>query len=184
MYFKNMSNIVYPIGEKSVIAKDIFKRVGSKRPQLNKIGLISYYIEDGDTPEIVAKKIYNNVFYHWTILIVNDIVNPYEEWPKNERTLLEYVKDKYGVDNVYNNYHYVLTSSMVKKVIDADSEYTMEQTHTVVDYDAAKIASGEYTAISNYDYELRLNDDKRQIFLINNNYMPEFVSQYNKLMAK
>jgi len=58
-----------------------------------------------------------------------------------------------------------------------------EDTSIIVDYDAAKIVSGEYVAISNYQYELELNENKRQISILSPDYLKEFVTQYTKLMA-
>jgi hypothetical protein len=196
MFFKTMPNLVYKTGNKAVNVKDIFKRVALRKFARNKAALEAYYIKDGETPEVLAKLLYNNVYYHWIILVVNDIVNPYEEWPLTENELNEFVTDKYGVGNEYNDHHYIINETVRKGIIDSNigedyvsvrdenAEYFIEQTETIVDYDSAKIASGEYQAVTNYDYELKLNDEKRQIFILLPKYVNEFVTQYNKLMGR
>ena len=167
MFFKSMKGLLYPIDDNQIVVTDIFKRVGLKKPVVGKLALEKYYIDDGSTPEDIAKIFYNNVFYHWVILVVNDIVNVYEEWPKPEAALLDYVRDKYGADTENYDHHYALT----------------EDTSIIVDYNAAKIASTEYVAISNYQYELELNENKRQISILRPDYLKEFVTQHTKLMA-
>jgi len=79
MFFKSMKGLLYPIHDNQIVVTDIFKRVGLKKPAVGKLALEKYYIDDGNTPEDIAKIFYNNVYYHWVILVVNDIVNVYEE---------------------------------------------------------------------------------------------------------
>jgi len=167
MYFRAMPKIIYPLPDGSFeSAKDIFNRIGFRSTPKGRLALESYYIEEGDTPDIVSHRFYGNHLYHWLIFFVNDITNPYEEWPKNNIQLDEYVKNKYGNGNENAVHHYVIAG-----------------TDTVVDYDAAKVTSGEYSEVSNYDYEIELNDEKRQIALVPSEFVGDFVNQYKRLMA-
>lgn len=168
MFFKAMPRIGYKIDGKSVSTKDIFRRVGLDRQVNSRLALQSYYIKDGETPDIVANNIYGSSKYHWVILIVNDIVNPYEEWPRREAELFSYTESKYGTGKALLDHHYRLTSN----------------TDIMVDYDPAKIISGEIESVSNYDFELDLNESKRQIFLLNSNYLAGFITNYKNLMAQ
>ncbi len=59
----------------------------------------SYDIKDGDTPEIIARKFYDNSERHWIVLLFNDMIDPQFDWPMDERTLNEFIDAKY-------NYHY------------------------------------------------------------------------------
>jgi len=164
MFFKSISNIAYKLGSNNTaLVKDIFKRVGLKRPAVGKLALDSYYIQEGDTPEILAKKFYNNVYYHWIILVVNDIVNPYEEWPRNSNAMFAYTEDKYGVGNALKVHHYVLE----------------EDTSIIVDYSTEL----DILPITNLDHEIAENDLKRRIWLLKPEFVKEFVSSYKKLMA-
>lgn len=167
MFFKAMPRIGYKIDGKSVSTKDIFRRVGLDRQLNNRLALESYYIKDGETPDIIANNIYGSSKYHWVLLIVNDIVNTYEEWPRREAELFDYTEAKYGIGNALLDHHYRLTSN----------------TDIIVDYDPAKIISGEIEAVSNYDFELDLNQTKRQIYLLKPEYLSGFVTNYKKLMV-
>jgi len=62
--------------------------------------LENYIVLDGETPELVSQKFYETPFNHWIILMVNNIVDPREEWPIPENRV---------VDRVYANYDMVIT---------------------------------------------------------------------------
>lgn len=55
-----------------------------------------YDIKDGDSPEIIARKFYENSERHWVVLLFNDIVDPQFDWPLESRTLNEYIDRKYS----------------------------------------------------------------------------------------
>ena len=54
-----------------------------------------YKIKDGDTPEILASKIYGSPEKHWVILSLNNIVDPLYEWPLTNRILGKFIEMKY-----------------------------------------------------------------------------------------
>ena len=54
-----------------------------------------YDINDGDTPESIAYKLYGSAEKHWIILAMNDIVDPQYDWPLNQITLSNFVNSKY-----------------------------------------------------------------------------------------
>ena len=66
-----------------------------------------YFIADGETPETISHKIYNDSVYYWTILMVNNIINPYTEWVKYGQPFLNWIDNKYstglyGIHHFYN----------------------------------------------------------------------------------
>lgn len=170
MYFKSMSNFVYPldsIGEQ-VLTKDIFKRVVFNRMPTGQLNFEYHYIENGDTPDILAYKYYKNTSYHWLILLANDITNPYEEWPKDDSSLSDYVEGKYGVGNANATHHYILTGS--------DPEI-------IVDYTEEGISDGTISTVSNFDYEANENEAKKQIKILKARYVKEMLAQYKRLLG-
>lgn len=168
MFFKAMPRMSYKANGKTISTKDIFRRVGLDRQLNNALAVESYYINDGETPDIVANNKYGSSNYHWVLLLINDIVNPYEDWPRRDAELFAYVEAKYGVGSASVEHHYRLVSN----------------TSIIVDYDAAKLISGEIEPVSNYDYELDLNQKKRQIFLLKPEFLGKFLKDYQKLMAE
>ena len=55
-----------------------------------------YDIQDGDTPEIIADKFYDDSERHWIVLMFNDITDPQFDWPMDYRTLISYIDEKYS----------------------------------------------------------------------------------------
>lgn len=168
MYFKQMPTIVYPVDGKQVFVKDILKRVATRSRIINKTTLINYRIGDGETPDIIAHDYYGNSRYHWIILLVNDIIDPYDEWPLPEEEISNLVVNKYGANSAGLTHHYRITGS--------DPEI-------IVDYDAAKLTTGEYEVVTNYTAELEHNEEKRRIFLLKPEYLKDFVNTYKTLMG-
>lgn len=164
MFFKSMPNIIYKYQDKTIITKDIFKRVGFSSSIASKVNLVSYYIGDGETPDMLADRFYGSSQYHWLILTCNDIVNVYEEWPVPSSKIFELVESKYGAGNATDAHHYCLTSD----------------TNIVVDY----APGGNIQEVSNIAYEQEVNDSKRQIFILKTEYLKDFVNAYKKLMAQ
>lgn len=56
----------------------------------------SYEIQDGDTPEIVASKYYGSPEKHWIVLMFNNIIDPQYDWPLDQRTINDFINDKYS----------------------------------------------------------------------------------------
>ena len=93
MFFSKYPLIEYIFTEKSGVAKkklatNILRRAGfAEGSKLDNSFFVRYDIQDGDRPDIIADKIYNDSEYSWVVLLFNNIVNPYEEWPKDSITL-------------------------------------------------------------------------------------------------
>lgn len=168
MFFKAMPGMSYKLNDSTVATKDIFRRVGLDRRVNSTLAIESYYVKDGETPDIISNNLYGSSNYHWVILIVNDIVNYYEEWPKNQNEIFEYTEAKYGVGNATADHHYRLKSD----------------TSIIVDYDVDAIAEGTIEAVSNIDFEIGLNQEKRQIFVLKSEFLAKFVNNYKSLMAQ
>lgn len=76
---------------------NIFFRIGTVRETLNNIS--SYYvydIQDGDSPEILAEKVYQDAGAAWLILLANEILDPQFEWPLDDNSFNSYIIEKYG----------------------------------------------------------------------------------------
>lgn len=163
MYFSSIPNIKYDFNDKTYIVKDIFRKAAFVMPVVSEAALTKYYIRDGETPDYIAYKFYNNSYYHWVILLTNNIINVNEEWPKPESRMFEYVEDKYGSGNATETHHYRIVNS---------------NPAIIVDYDAADLSNGVIEAVSNYNYEMQLNEQKRFIKIIKPNLVTGFVRQY------
>lgn len=153
----------------------------------------SYDIQEGDTPEIIAHKYYEDIYRYWIVLVSNQIVDPQWDWPMSGSLLANFIEQKYGM-GVGDIHHFEKTTTQ----FDINSQ--TETTHTLVidqqEYDALVEGSVSYTlptgtvsvittkrVVTNYDYELEKNETKRSIKLLNKDYVPSFESQFKKLMS-
>lgn len=57
--------------------------------------VLRYVIKDGDTPRSLANLLYENEYYDWVICVLNNIVNPYYDWPLSEDSFYEMIEQKY-----------------------------------------------------------------------------------------
>lgn len=79
------------------VATNIFVRIGVlKSIKENSSVYYPYLIQDGDTPEMIADKYYGHPEFHWVVLMMNDIVDPFYDWPLDYTRFSKYMSAKYG----------------------------------------------------------------------------------------
>ena len=61
----------------------------------------TYDVREGETPEMIAHKLYGDAELHWIVCMTNDIVNRFHDWPMNTNQFLSYVRDKYDNPTLY-----------------------------------------------------------------------------------
>ena len=123
-------------------------------------------------PDVLAYKYYGDTIYTWTIFLVNNIVDPYWEWPLSYKDFREYMTDKYGsIEKAQSQIHHYEKIARARveqtKLSDAVPEYRLEidyQTYTETDVTEREI-------IYSYGYEQDLNEAKREIQLIDANFI-------------
>lgn len=147
---------------------DFFRRVKVAENYTKNVSvLIPYTVEDGESPEQVSYKFYGTPFYHWVILMVNNITNPYEQWPISQTELLDKIAFKYPSESKDDTY-----------------EYRNITTDYVEDYDAAAVAAGTQYEITIYDYEQELNEEKRNVKILDPAFLDEFVKEFYNALNK
>ena len=155
---------------KFTIMKDLLARVKLiANVKDNILGFDYYDVKDGETPEMIAHKYYGDVNLHWTILVVNDVIDYYEDWPMSVQRFEQFVKDKY--DNPQGIHHYEISQTS------GDTTVTIDVGMNTTEYPSA-------TAISNYQYEDSLQEKKRQIRLIGTRYIDSFVKEFESKMKE
>ena len=133
MYFKDFPSFYYDFKQndgttKSSIVKDITRNIRFRRDILANVTLYDRYdIRDGDTPEIIAEKVYGNAQYHWVIMLLNEKFDYISDYPLDEYSLVKYI------DSVYSDVVINPASSVIPDVVLAmasrasDAYYTTEQ---------------------------------------------------------
>lgn len=108
-YFENFPVFEYSLdqGVSNFTMTDFFRRVKADANSI--LGSSAYYeyqLADGETPEIVAHKLYGDPNLHWVLLITNETLDPRFEWAQTKASLTAYIQDKYGAANVNAAHHY------------------------------------------------------------------------------
>ena len=176
-YFTNLPKVGYDIngtGKDSFLSvTNIMKSVRFKPSILEDItDYYPYFVKEGERPDIIAHAQYGNIGYAYLIMLINDIYDPNFDWPLSSQIFEKYIINKYGsvttaISGVKNYYQIVRA-----EVARTGTSERIPEVKFVVDettYDA--LDSGDRTTLSNYDYEVELNDAKREIRLIN----PDFI---------
>ena len=119
MYFKNFPDIYYgfPTNDgtdfKLQVLKDITANVRFRKQIFENITLYDEYdIEEGETIEMIAEKIYGNPEYHWIIMLLNEKYNYANDYPMTEVELNTYIDETYG-NQRYAVHHYELDDEIV-----------------------------------------------------------------------
>ena len=157
------------------IVTDLMRRVKVRSKIKDEASLYdSYDVVDGDTPESIAFKFYGNSELHWVILMTNDITDRYYQWPMTQPQFQEFLEDKY--DNPDGIHHYEITRTSGRTTSNGPGDYS----HLVEcnsDEDGA-------VSVSNRDYEERLQDQYRQIRLLDPKFITAFTEEFFALVRK
>ena len=117
MYFSHFPLIEYDsVGNgKSKGVTNLLRRVAVRSKIKTNTALYDTYdVKEGETPEILAHKLYGDAGLHWIILLFNDVKDRYHDWPMSGNQFNAYILDKYvntdGTSNVDGIHHYEITS--------------------------------------------------------------------------
>ncbi len=135
--------------------------------------MATYDVQNGDTPETLSYKHFGSTDYFWVILM-NHITDRYYQWPLSDSAFEEYVTQKYDNPGAVHHYEKDQSSGSTTGEGPADYEHKIE-----VNSDDA-----DGQSVSNYEYESRLQDKKRQIKLLNKSFLGDFISEFDRLIAE
>ena len=169
-YFNYFPKTMYdPAGDGSAkMVTDIMKRVRVRSNMKKEIVMMDPYdVKENETPEIVADKHHGSTTYHWIVMLVNDISDVNHDWVKSTRQMQKYLTDKYTETQLNEAHHYEISQTS------GDTTNKIEVENTT--YPSA-------TLITNYEYEVAINEEKRSIDLLRNEYLSFFVDEFEGLM--
>ena len=190
-YFRELPNLLYPsfLPNKNssldfIEIKNLFRRAKLRDDLQNNFTVFEKYeIPMGLRPDTVAEELYGSDELDWVVLTVAGILNVRNEWPLSDRDLYEYSLDKYGES--LNSTRFFET----KETKDSNGRLILPK-GKVVDSNFTIPKPGEPNAtinpvvgISNYEYETRINDEKRNIFVLREEYLQQFLNDMRELMT-
>lgn len=163
-FFKRFPFILdYNIQGRSVTGMDMTIRTKiSEEDKQNQRLFIWYDVVNGETPEMIADRVYEDASLYWVILLFNDIFDIDNQWPLSDYDLDNYINRKY--EDPYGTHHYESAS-----------------TGAIVDYNHI---SYDRIKVTNREYEIRLNDNKRRVKIPAPEFVPMIVQKHNELVEK
>ena len=176
MYFSKFPLMVYDVknNKNYKLLPDILKRV-KLRSGLSSSRFVfdKYNVKEGERPEDIAFKYYGDAEYHWVVLMVNNVTDRYYQWPMRQADFEEFLTDKYGAGNEDATHHHELAQTSGKTTSSDDSHMLEVNSDT----DGA-------TTITNRQFEERVQNDIRQIRLLDNKYLDAFTEEFFALIKK
>lgn len=169
--------------------KNLFKRGKLRDDIFGDLSFFTKYQIVGDErPDNVAYKVYDDETFDWLILIANNIINVQTEWPLSQQAFYNFLIDKYGSDEaLYNTHHFECTgvknsvgATIVKEGLivpenfsvsyfDSNIEQTITQTNITRE-------------VTNLEYEERIQNDKRNIFILKPRYINVVLNDMEQIM--
>jgi len=167
-YFERFPLYAYDLEDtqNQTLITDILRRVNLKgNVAANTLVFDQYNVQDGEQPDIVARKYYGDSELHWVIVTVNNITSRYD-WPLDQVALSDFVNDKY--DNPDGIHHYE---------INATSGDTTKK--LIVSSDTAGALP-----VTNYEHEEIQNDNKRRIRILDRAFVSKFTDEFRNLIRR
>ena len=174
--------------------KNLFKK-GKLREDIfqNLAFFEKYKIVGDDRPDNVAFEVYNDSSLDWLVLLSNNVLNVQSEWPLPQTDFDRFVLDKYGdYDTLYNGIHHYETTevkntqgvTIIPAGLQVDSSYSVSYYDFFTDL---QVTTGNLAIpVTNYEYEEKVENDKRNIFILKSRYLNivfddmEEIMQYKK----
>jgi len=173
MYFANFPLIVYDsVGNGDFkIVTNLLKRVALRtKVRTNTLLYDTYDVKDGETPEMIADKLYDDPQLHWVVLFVNNITDRYHQWPMASIQFNQFVNDKYTNIDAVHHYEIAQTSGDTSVKINIGTDTT-------------GYSEADLTTITNYEYEVERQDTLRKIRLLDGAYIEQFQEEFETLMG-
>ena len=202
-YFRRLPNLDYPSLLKTrksnldfVQTKNLFRRAKVREDLFaNFMQFDKYKIVGDERPDNVAEKVYNNSDLDWVVLMANNIIDVYNEWPLTQIQFNEYVNNKYKPQELVSIHHHetkefrdrndqlILPAGIV-----VDENWSMEYfsggqiRSTDTPSSTSNMSEKPIRSVTYLEFENRLNEDKRNINVIKPDLLGLFLKDFDRIM--
>ena len=170
-----------------ITLKNLFKR-GRVRNDIygNVTSFSKYLVLDGERPDTVARKLYDNEQLDWIILLSNNIINVQDEWPMGQYEFQRYLDNKYSKEQLGEIRHYTTNEIRNKEGIlvlqgglIVDSDFTYKYT----EIDGTIQSVNSVSSVSYLQHEIEKNDEKRTINVLRKKYIGIIIDDMREIMS-
>ena len=196
-YFSNLTDFIYANRTKDgrsegdySIVKNFFKRVRLRDDIFQDLTFFTKFTVAGDDrPDNVANTVYDDPSLDWVVLLSNNIVNVQSEWPLGQAAFNTYITEKYGDETtLYSGIHHYESREVQANdgtiIIPSGQRVSIGQSVSFFDEDSSQqiVRTDVAMPITNYAFEEKLNDEKRNIFVLKPIYLNIVFDDINQLM--
>lgn len=189
-YFRELPDLYYqsPLSSRKsstdyIRVKNLFRRVKLRDDLQNVFTLFNKYeIPEGARPDTVAEELYGSSELDWVVLLTAGIVNVIDQWPLSNTDLYKYAENKYG-DELTDIRFYETTEvkdSSGRLILPKGKVVTSD--FSIPNPSNIMVNLNPVTAISNYEYEVRLNEEKRLIYVLKPDYLQAYIGDMRRIM--
>jgi len=156
-----------------ITVKNLFMRGKLREDIFQNVAVFTKYkIKGNDRPDNVAFEVYGDANLDWLVLTCNNIINVYDEWPMTQFNFENYLLEKYGTyENISATHHFETTEVkntsgvvILPAGLEVDSNYSITFFDDTIEGMTTVISP--VTEVTNYMYEDRLQEDRRNIFVL------------------
>ncbi len=170
--------------------KNLFKRVKLREDIFQDLAFFEKYkIIGDDRPDNIAYEVYDDATLDWVILLSNNIINVQNEWPMKQQDFDAFLLDKYGDYNtLYNGVHHYETTEIKNSdgviVLPAGLNVSKDFVYDYYDFNAKSAFNQQnpVVPVTNYEYEEKLDNAKRNIFILKPTYLGIVLNDTTELM--
>ena len=197
-YFKQLPDFDYvsrlPDAKISdyITVKNLFKRGELATDIFENLAFFTKYeIVGNDRPDNVAYDTYGDPEFDWVVLLSNNIINIQSEWPMTQNDFNRFLLEKYGTYDKINATHHYQTKEVknqggavvVPAELEVESDYSVTYYDWYLSKEVTKLSSEIVEEVTNYDYEIKKENKKRDIFLLKPAYLPVVQDDLQEMMT-
>ena len=189
-YFRELPDLYYqsPLASRVssreyVLVKNLFRRVKLRDDLQNNFTLFNKFeIREGERPDTVAEYLYSSSDLDWVVMLTAGIINVRDQWPLSNFDLYNYAENKYG--NELNSVRFYETTEVKdsKGRLILPKGKIVDEDFSIPNPDSPSQDLNPTTGISNYEYEVRKNEDKRLIYILKPEYLQLYLGDMRRIM--
>ena len=202
-YFRRLPNLDYPSLLKTrksnldfVETKNLFRRAKVREDLFADFMQFDKYKIIGDErPDNVSEKVYGTNNFDWVVLMANNIIDVYNEWPLTQQQLNRYLNDKYTPQELVSVHHHetvefrdrdnqvILPAGLI-----VDENWSMEYfsggqiRSTDTPSSTSNMSEKPIRSVTHLEFENRLNEDKRNINVLKPDLLGLFLKDFDRVM--
>ena len=189
-YFRELPDLFYqsPLQSRNssteyIRVKNLFRRVKLRDDLQNVFTLFNKYeINQGERPDTVAEDLYGSADLDWVVMLTAGIINVRDQWPLSDYELYRYAENKYEKNlNSIRFYETIEVKDSNGRLILPKGK-VVDSGFTIPNPSNPLTNLNPVTGISNYEYEVRRNDEKRFIYILKPEYLQLYLSDLRRIM--